>query len=144
MQESREELKAGQRSAKLPYAPLGHFLELIISTLRPTAERDKSQMATKDRNTGSFETKSIKDPSIELKQEKYHYKDIEGGAEEADPSTKLCRAAPSAPSPTPTGKHRSFPRSGCQGQGCREKRNFWKVGHEGGRASVKQTFPCNT
>lgn len=64
--QNREELKVGQRVSSL-----GHFLELIISTPWPVAERDKSQAMTTERGLESFETKSIKDPCRELKQDKY-------------------------------------------------------------------------
>lgn len=45
-----------QEKAKLLSAPSGHFLKVITIMLWQTAERDRSQITTKDRGSGSSET----------------------------------------------------------------------------------------
>lgn len=45
-----------QEKAKLQYAPLGYFLKIITIILWPAAGRDRSQIKTKDRGSGSSET----------------------------------------------------------------------------------------
>lgn len=45
-----------REKAKLLYAPLGHFLKAITIMLWATAERDRSQITTEDRGSGSSET----------------------------------------------------------------------------------------